>query len=114
MVEYNGKEMRFSTVCRLSGISLEAGRNRHNVLGRPYILPKIFFTSKQEWAAWARMRKDGDKKRVSKAVNNDRSPGWAERKYFPNAGSGGFSKNESHGTGCHLAGHCDLGQLCGD
>lgn len=46
-------------------------------------------------------------------VFEDRSPGWAERKYFPAAGKNGFHGGKASSSSC-VVGHCDLPSLSGD
>ena len=105
MATFNGERMSMVRIAEKAGVSLATVRKKRKLLG-------IVLTS-----ADLVVNKNIRRKKPAKSVyvvlstspaqlpTVDRSPGWLERREFPNAGNGGFGKVER----CNFAGFVNKG-----
>jgi hypothetical protein len=128
MIRYQGELYSLRGLAAKMDQHRETIRARHIALGQPSEVFPWLFLPRAEWEECLNIFKRHGVRAVNEHVlplqltvkkeqkaydPNDRSPGWAERKYFPNTGQHGFHGGKAS-TGACVAGHCDIPMLAGD
>lgn len=125
MIRYEGGLYSLRALTAKMDQTRETIRARYNALGQPDEVFSWLFLPRAEWEECLAIFKVKGAKGVNEFLApvkretrraydpKDRSPGWAERKYFPETGKNGFYAGKASNGAC-VTGHCDLPLLSGD
>jgi len=125
MIRFEGELYSLRALVRKNGGLRETIRARYIAIGEPDEVFPWLFLPRAEWEKCLAIFKGKGAKGVNEVFTpvkieprrvydpKDRSPGWAERKYFPETGKSGFFSGKSSNGAC-ITGHCDLPMLTGD